>query len=154
VDTLEFILAQHPFFEGLPQPHLELLTGCATNVVFKPGEYILREGTPADHFYIIRQGRVAIETNIPNRGPVVVESLENGDILGWSWLFPPYRWHFDGRALELTRALALDGACLRGKIEGDHNLGYDFFKRFSQVMMDRLQATRLQMLDIYKAERQ
>ena len=154
MDTLEFSLAQHPFFEGLPQPHLELLTGCATNVVFKPGEYILREGTPADHFYIIRQGRVAIETNIPNRGPVVVESLEKGDILGWSWLFPPYRWHFDGRALELTRALALDGACLRGKIEGDHNLGYDFFKRFSQVMMDRLQATRLQMLDIYKAERQ
>lgn len=152
MDTLKTILAQHPFFEGLPQPHLELLTGCATNVVFKPGEYILREGGPADHFYIIRQGRVAIETNIPNRGAVVVESLEKGDILGWSWLFPPYRWHFDGRALELTRALALDGACLRGKIEADHNLGFDFFRRFSQVMMDRLQATRLQMLDIYKAE--
>ncbi len=152
METLAFILAQHPFFEGLPQPHLELLTGCASNVVFRAGEYILREGAPADHFYIIRQGRVAVETNIPNRGAVVVESLEKGDILGWSWLFPPYRWHFDARVIELTRALALDGACLRGKIEADHNLGYDFFKRFAQVMMDRLQATRLQMLDIYKVD--
>jgi CRP-like cAMP-binding protein len=152
METLEPILAQHPFFEGLAKSHLELVTGCASNVVFKAGEYILHEGDAAERFYVIRHGKVALETVVPQRGPIIIETLEAGDVLGWSWLFAPYRWHFDARAVDLTRAIALDGNCLRGKCDADHDLGYEFLKRFAQVMMSRLQATRLQLLDLYKVE--
>ncbi len=77
------------------------------------------------------------------------QTVAEGDVLGWSWLFPPYRWVFDAQALELTRALVFDGTCLRGKCEDDHNLGYELMKRFAHVVVQRLQATRLQLLDVY-----
>ena len=117
MQTLELILAGHPFFEGLEQPYLDLITSCAANVRFETGEYLLREGESADRFYLLRHGSVALETYAPQRGPITIETIEAGEVLGWSWLFPPFRWHFDARALEPVRALALDGACLRGKIE-------------------------------------
>ena len=97
----------------------------------------------------MRHGRVVLETFVPGRGALTIETLEEGDLLGWSWLFPPYRWHFDARALDLVRAVAFDGACLRGKIDDDHALGYELLDRFSPVMLERLQATRLQLLDVY-----
>jgi CRP/FNR family transcriptional regulator, cyclic AMP receptor protein len=86
---------------------------------------------------------------VPGRGPITVETIGPGEILGWSWLFPPYRWHFDGRAVEGTRAIAFDAKCLRLKCEEDHDLGYELVKQFAHVMMERLQATRLRMLDVY-----
>jgi CRP-like cAMP-binding protein len=92
---------------------------------------------------------VALEIVAPQRGPIIVETLGEGDILGWSWLIPPYNWHFDARAVELTRAIALDGKCLRTKCEADHDLGYELLKRFTNIMEQRLEATRLQLLDIY-----
>jgi CRP/FNR family cyclic AMP-dependent transcriptional regulator len=150
--TLEPILAKHPFFEGLAKPYLELLTGCASNVRFNAGEYVLREGVEADKFYIIRTGKIALEIVSPHKGPIIVETLEDNDVLGWSWLFSPYRWHFDARAVTVTRAIALDGKCLLGKCEQDHDLGYDFLKRFSHVMVQRLNATRLQLLDMYTTQ--
>ncbi len=146
---LEQTLREHPFLEGLDTEHLKLLVGCASNVVFKSGEFIIREGEEADAFYFIRQGRVLIETHVPQKGPIMIRSREAGEILGWSWLVPPYRWHFDARAVELTRAIALDGKCLREKCEEDHDLGYEVMRRFVAIIAERLEATRLQLLDIY-----
>jgi CRP-like cAMP-binding protein len=138
-----------PLLAGLVRAELELLAGCARNVHFDAGEQIFREGEPADAFWVIRHGRVALEAHVPARGPLTIETLEPGEVLGWSWLFPPYRWHFDARALSGVRATAFDGACLRGKCSDDPALGYDLMQRFARVMMERLQATRLRLLDVY-----
>jgi CRP-like cAMP-binding protein len=151
--TLETVLSEHPFFTGLEQRYLRIIVGCASNVVFEKGQVIFREGEEADRFYLIRQGRVALEVHAAGIGTITIQTLDAGDILGWSWLVPPYRWHFDARAVETTRAIALDGDCLRRKCEEDHDLGYELLKRFAEIITQRLQATRLQLLDVYSARR-
>jgi CRP-like cAMP-binding protein len=148
--TLETILAQHPFFKGLDHQHLHLLVGCASNVVFEQGQTIFREGEQANQFYLIREGRVALEVHAAGIGTIAIETLQSGDILGWSWLVPPYRWHFDARAVETTRAISIDGECLRNKCEQDRDLGYELLKRFAEIITQRLMATRLQLLDVYR----
>jgi CRP/FNR family transcriptional regulator, cyclic AMP receptor protein len=153
MQTLEAILAEHPFFEKLDPRYMTLITGCASNVRYKSGEYIFHEGEAAGHFYIIRQGKVALETHDARRGRIIIETIEAGEVLGWSWLFPPYRWHFSARVLQETRAIALDGVCLRTKGESDHDLGYELVMRVARIMMERLQATRLQLLDVYNINR-
>lgn len=149
--SLEPILAQHPFFEGLGVEYLRLLVGCAANVRFQPGAYLFRQGEEAGQFYLLREGRVAVEIYAPHRPPIVVQTLEAGDILGWSWLIPPYQWRFDARVVEAIRAVALDGRCLRTKCEDNHDLGYELLKRFAHITTQRLEATRLQLLDVYAA---
>jgi len=149
IESLAPILADHPVLKGLEPAHLELIVGCASNARFNPGEFIFRAGQEANHFYIVRSGRVSIETFAPQRGAITIETVGDGELLGWSWLIPPFEWHFDARALNLTRAIALDARCLRGKCDQDTALGYELLKRFSQVMEQRLEATRLQLLDLY-----
>ncbi len=151
MQTLEPILAKHPFFKELDSPYLKLVVGCASNVVFREGQMICRRGGDADRFYLIRHGRVAVELHAAGRGTITVQTLSEGDILGWSWLIPPYQWNFDARAVELTRAIAMDGTCLRTKSEADHNLGYELLTRFVRVLVGRLEATRIQLLDLYRA---
>ena len=146
------VLAEHPFFQGLAKADLEFIAGCGSNVAFRAGEEIAREGSPADHFYVIRKGRVAIETYAAGRGAIPVQTVDDGEILGWSWLFEPYEWAFDVRALQDVRAIALDGRCLRGKCEANHELGYELMKRFARIMTRRLEATRMQLLDVYGKE--
>jgi CRP/FNR family cyclic AMP-dependent transcriptional regulator len=147
--TLETILTEHPFLKGMTPPYIELIAGCATSVRFNKGDYIFREEEEADRFYLIRHGLVALDVYVPHRGPVTIDTIQEGEVLGWSWLFPPYRWHFDARALQLTRAVAFDGKCLRERCDEDVNLGYDLVKRFSLVIMQRLHSARLQLLDLY-----
>jgi CRP/FNR family cyclic AMP-dependent transcriptional regulator len=149
MENLGRILAEHPFLSGLEPRHIDLLVGCASNVVFQPGRFIFREGEEANTFYFIRHGRVLVETFIPHKGPVAIRTREAGEVFGWSWLIPPYRWHFDAHAVELTRAIAIDGKCLRGKCEEDHDLGYQIMKRFAVIIAERLEATRLQLMDVY-----
>ena len=149
METLEPLLASHPFLKDLDQKYIQLVVGCASNVRFEAEQYIFRENEEADQFYIIRQGKVALEIYTPDRGPIIIETLEDGDVLGWSWLIPPYQWRFDARALELTRAIALDGKCLRTKCENDHDLGYELLKRFSSIVDQRLESTRFRLLDLY-----
>lgn len=151
MEDLGKILAEQPFLAKLGEKHIQLLAGCASNVAFKEGEYIFREGQQADSFYFIRHGKVMVETFVPQKGALVIDSLEVGDVLGWSWLLPPYRWHFDARASVVTRAIALDGKCLRTKCEDDHDLGFELMKRFASVIAGRLEATRLQLMDVYGA---
>src|SRR6266699_1606671 len=147
--TLKEIMAEQPFFAGLDQRWLQTLTDHAANAFYETNTYIFKEGDQAGNFYILREGRIALETFVAGRGDIVIETIEAGEVLGWSWLFPPYRWHFSARVVEPTRAIALDGACLRSKGEEDHELGYQLVKRVAQIMMQRLQATRLQLLDVY-----
>jgi CRP-like cAMP-binding protein len=149
VERIETILGDVPLFEGLPDSTLELIAGCGSNVHFTEGELLFREGDPADTFFVIRHGSVALETFVPARGPVTIETIEAGDVVGWSWLFPPYRWHFDAKALAGVRATSFDGACLRGKCDADPSLGYGLMSRFARVMIERLQSTRLRLLDVY-----
>ncbi len=149
LQTLEPLIAEHPFFRGLLPEDVQLLTGCASNVVFKAGDTICREGDPANQFFVVRQGKVALEVHSPERGAVVLQTIGAGEILGWSWLIPPYQWRFDACALELTRAIALDGECLRTKCEANPRLGYELLKRVATVFAERLLATRLQLLDVY-----
>jgi CRP-like cAMP-binding protein len=149
IQSLEPVLGQHPFLKGLASKHLALLAGCASNMVFRAGDYLIREGEEANHFFLLRHGKVAIEIVSPGLGVIPIQTIGQGDVLGWSWLIPPYRWRFDGRAVELSRVLALDGACLRAKCEEDHDLGYELLRRFAQVVVERLEATRLQLMDLY-----
>jgi len=147
--TLEQILQEHPFFVDAPAELVRLVAGCARNHIFHAGEYLFHEGGPADEFFLIRQGKVALEIDAPGHAPIIFETSGVGDFVGASWLIPPYRWVFDARAVELTRATGIDAACLRGKCEADHDLGYEMMKRFLPVLVRRLHATRLQVLDVY-----
>jgi len=147
--TLEPILSAHPFLQGLDQPVLALIVGCASNVHFDAGQYLFREGEEASEFYIIREGLVSVEIHVPERGSVTLQTVAAGGIVGWSWVFPPYRWHSDARAVEPTRAIALDGACLRRKCDETPRMGYELMKRFARVLDESLQASRLQLLDLY-----
>ena len=146
---LDEILTQVPFFEGMTAHEIALIAGCGRNVHFDAGETIFRQGDAADTFFVVRHGTVAVGNFVPPRGELVIETLEAGDLLGWSWLFPPYRSHFDARALSPVRATQFDGACLRDKCAADPALGYDLMSRFAQVLIERLQWTRLRLLDIY-----
>jgi CRP-like cAMP-binding protein len=148
-EGMDKVLAEHPFFDGMETKDRELLAGCARNEVFEAGVYVFREGEAADKFYLLRHGTVAVELHAPGHAPMVLETLRKGDIFGWSWMVPPYTWTFDVRAVELCRVISLDAKCLRGKLEKDHSLGYELFKRFVPVMAARVGAARLQLLDLY-----
>jgi CRP/FNR family transcriptional regulator, cyclic AMP receptor protein len=153
METLERIIADHPFFAGLDDVFMDLMVGCASNVRFQAGTYILREGDPANTFYLIREGKVAVEVVAPQHKPIIVSTVTVGDILGWSWLLPPFQWKFHARAVDNVRAIALDGKCLRTKCEENHDLGYEILKRFVQIVEQRLEDTRLQLLDVYAVRR-
>jgi CRP/FNR family cyclic AMP-dependent transcriptional regulator len=149
MEAIDSLLRASPVFEGLPPEALSLIAGCASNVHFDQGAVLFREGDQADTFFLVRHGSVALEMFVPARGSAVIETIEAGEVVGWSWLFPPYRWHFDARALTPLRATVFDGACLRGKCDDDPALGYDLMSRFAQVLIERLQWTRLRLLDVY-----
>jgi len=148
MEGLERILREHSFFSGIKEDYIVLLAGCAKNVRFEAGEYVFHEGGTADQLYLLRSGRVALQISAPERA-VTIQTVGESDIVGASWLVPPYRWGFDAKALELTRAISLDATCLRGKCEDDHDLGYEMMKRFMPILLQRLQAARLQILDVY-----
>jgi CRP/FNR family transcriptional regulator, cyclic AMP receptor protein len=146
---IEALLAEHPFFTDFPPPYRGLIAGCGKNVRFHADQLVVKDGDPANEFFAIRYGRVSIELHSAGRGSLILQTVEAGEIFGWSWLFPPYRWKFDVRALEDVRAISFDGECLRGKCERDPAMGYDFTKRFAAVFMQRLESARLQLLDLY-----
>ena len=152
METIERLLREHEFLKHLSPAQSALLVSCAKNVRIDSGGFLMREGEPADSFFLLRKGRVALEIAVPGKGPVQMESLGAGDMLGLSWLFPPYRVDLDARAVEPVVALAFDGACLRGKIESDHDLGYELLRRVLEETVKRLQRVRMQRLDLFKAD--
>lgn len=149
MQTLEPLIKAHPFFERLEPAQLELIVGCVRNERHEEGKMLFREGEDANWFYVIRDGQLSLEVHVPGRGPVVFQTLREGDVLGTSWLFPPYRWQLSARVVRSTRLLAFDGKCLRGKCDEDHHLGYELVRRTAQILIKRLDAARLQLLDLY-----
>jgi CRP-like cAMP-binding protein len=147
--TIAELLAEQTFFQGLDQDRLNFVAGCGRNVHFADGDRILTQGEPADTFYVLRSGSVALSFYVPGRGGVIIDTINGGDVLGWSWLFEPYRWQFDAEAREDVAAVAFDGICLRTKCDDDAQLGYLLVQRFAKVMLARLQSVRMRMLDIY-----
>ncbi len=149
--TIDQLLREHPFLEGMDTDTVELLSGCATNTHARPGEYLFHQGDAADRFYIIRHGSIAIEVHRPGQGSIVVDNLGEGETLGFSWLVDPFRYMFDARAITETSCVSLDGVCLRGKCEADPRLGYELLKRVAHTMYDRMHASQVRLLDIYGA---
>jgi len=152
MQTMEEVLGSHPFFAGLNAGAMRLIAGCASNVHFAEGEFLFQEGHEANQFWVIRRGRVAMQLESPGRGAIVTDTMDEGEMVGWSWLVPPYRFFADGRAVTPVSATALDGACLRGKCEADPELGYQLLKRVTSVMYQRLLSTRIRLLDLYGTE--
>jgi len=149
IEGMDRALEDFSVFKDLDEDTRVLISGCAKNVVFQAGDYIYREGQQADAFYLIRHGVASLEVHVPARDPLVIETIGDSEIIGWSWLVPPYRARFDVRAVSLIRAVSIDAVCLRNKCEEDHSVGYSFYKAFLPVISDRLSATRLQLIDMY-----
>jgi CRP-like cAMP-binding protein len=144
------MLGAHPFLKGMSAAHLASLAECVQPVTVSAGQLLGREKEPANFFYLLQSGRVAIEIHTPDRGNVRIQTLGPGEMVGWSWLVPPYRWQFDARVVEPVKAIGLNAQCLRGKCETDHELGYELLKRLVSVIASRLAATRVQLLDVYR----
>jgi len=142
---LEARVAAHPFLLGMSDQHVRLLADCAPASHFNAGRVIFREGEMANRFDLIEHGKVTLESSTLGE-PVRIEEIDDGDLLGWSWLFPPYAWHFTARALDETSAIFSYGTILREYCEKDHLLGLELFKRISVVMLRRLQAARQELL--------
>ena len=147
--TIDELLAEAPAFEGMAPAQLELIAGCAHNEVFEKGAFLLREGDTANVFYVLRSGRVKLEAHAAQRGALSIETIEKGDLLGWSWLVPPYKKQYDARVVKLVRGLLFDGKRIRALCEADPKLGYALLMKFSKIMSDRLWAARIQIMDIY-----
>ncbi len=142
-------LQKHPFLLDADEDLIKTLTSCASNVVFKEGARLFHQAEDAKLFFLIRSGRVALEIQAGEKGAIRIQTVGPGEVLGWSWLISPYRWHFDALALEQVHAFSIDASCLRSKCETDNHFGYEMLRRFSTVLERRLEATRLQLLDIY-----
>jgi CRP-like cAMP-binding protein len=151
-ETMATRVALHPFLAGMNRAQLVLLADCAVSVRFRPGEIILREGDHADRVYLIETGKVILESGKGYGKPVVVDTIGAGDLLGWSWMFPPYAWQFTARAAEPTRAIFFTGPVLREYCERDHSLGYQLLKRLTVVMNRRMQNARRKMLDVHSGK--
>lgn len=149
METMRDLLSTQPFLAGLSPAYLDKLLPWAKTWEFPLGTRIFEEGRQAERFWLIRQGRVSLESHVPGRGAMVVESLGRGAVLGWSWLFPPYRWHYSASAGEVTSVIEFDAAGVRELCQRDPALGFQLAMRFTEVVVDRLQSTRMRMLDQY-----
>jgi CRP/FNR family transcriptional regulator, cyclic AMP receptor protein len=149
LETLEEMIVNHPFWAGLNLQHFDLLKKCATFQRYEAGQSIFQEGENADHFYLIQKGRVTLHAFVPGRGAVTVQTVGGGDALGWSWLFPPHQWHFSAHSSESTEAIVFGAKLLRDEAERNHDFGYELTKRVSKMLLQRLQETRLLLMDFY-----
>lgn len=147
--TLSEMIGGHAFARDLDHRYLHLLNECATCERFGMEQVLFEEGGPAEHFYLIHSGLVALQTFAPGRGMVTIQTLGPGEVLGWSWMVPPYRWHFTAMAVEPLEVVAIYAPELKARMEENHDFGYAVLKRMAPVMLERLQSTRLRLLELY-----
>jgi CRP/FNR family cyclic AMP-dependent transcriptional regulator len=148
---IEDVLLNHKFLAGMDDRLVKILSCCASMRQFYPEQYIFRQGKKAEHFYLIRSGQIDVEAFSASGGPVLIQSLKEGDVLGWSWLVPPYQWRFDARVVKPTEVVALDARDLHGILAMNHDLAYELLRRFLVVIAERLEAERMQMVSLYGA---
>jgi CRP/FNR family transcriptional regulator, cyclic AMP receptor protein len=144
-------LTGHPFLRGLPAGYGTVLAGACLVSRTPAGQRLFDEGEPATRFWLIRSGHVALDVHVPGRRRLIVETLGPGDLLGLSWLLPPFQWQFGAVAVTETEAFELDGTAVRAACDGDPGLGYQLLRRLLSAASGRLQATRIRMLDLYAA---
>jgi CRP-like cAMP-binding protein len=149
MDSIETQIAQNRFLAGLNPRFYHYFGECATQQTAETDQEVFHEGNPADRFYFIQSGKVALETFVPGLGRVMIESLGPGDALGWSWLFPPHQWHFTASPIEPTELIAFDAASLRNRAEENRDFGNQLLTRVSKMLLDRLLGTRTQLVDLY-----
>ena len=145
------LVADFPVLARLSRDELARLSAAARTVRFGARERVFSEGQMAEGCWLIHDGRVALDVFIPGRGLVVVQTLGAGDVLGWSWLVPPYRWHFGASSTSPTTATLLDTAELRAFADADPGFGYALSRTLFAIMLNRLQATRARLLDLYRS---
>ena len=145
--SLATTIADHRLFKDFAPRYLALLAEVAMFKEFAADEVIFREGDPANRFYLILDGEVAIESAPRDHVSVLLQTIGRDDVLGWSWLFPPYYWHFDARATVPTKAIFFYGTWLRDSCERDHDFGYEMLKRMSAIIIDRLQVIRRKLAE-------
>lgn len=147
--TIEQALQRQSFLAGMPGEYLRLIADCSDEQLFSRDDYLIRFQQSADVFYFLLEGQVTLLDRVPGKKPYELETLNSPTVLGWSWLMPPYRWHFDVKANSEVKSIRVHAPCLRGKMVTDTAFGCDMYKRFIVVLAERLQATRLQGMDIY-----
>ncbi len=144
--NLEKAVFSHPFLHGMSESHLRMLSECAMLTKFEAGQVVFHEGEIANRFYLIQQGKVSLESRAGAAGIIALQTIGAGEVLGWSWLFAPYYWHFDARALEPTQAIFFYGTRLREQCEQDREFGYQLMRRMALVLMQRLQVSAKESL--------
>lgn len=142
-------LEQHPLLQKLSPEHLDRVLECGTDVQFKPGTHLFRAGQEATEIFLIQDGKIAIDLDVPGRVTLTIQTIGAGGVIGWSWLFPPYTWHFDARVLQSTRSISLNAQHLRDLCDQNRDLGYELLREFSSILFDRLMATRFQLINVY-----
>jgi CRP-like cAMP-binding protein len=153
VHTIDQLLARHPFFADLDPEDARFVAACGVNRVVRTDEFVFRAGDPADQFFVVRSGHVAVELYAPGKGPLILETVGAGAVLDPAWLVPPHRWQFDARAMTPIRLVALDAGCLRARCEERPALGYRLLQRTAVIMQERLDAARVRLLDLYGGDR-
>ncbi len=149
METMEPILAAHPFFKGLDPRYLQLVLACAERQTFTPGQFLCRDNEEARKFYVVHHGRVAVEIYRARRGAVTIQTVGEGEVLGWLWFDKPYHWHLDARALDLTRVISLDVQCLLRQCDQDHEFGYELMRRYAHHLAVQFRAAKVQLADFY-----
>jgi CRP-like cAMP-binding protein len=143
-------LPTHSFFATMTEQQVAALQPGAQRFEAQPNTLLIREGSPADSFYLIEAGRIAIELPLPGRAPNRLQVVGPNESVGWSWLIPPYQWEFDARVIDPTSGVRFDAAWLRGQCDSDPALGVAVLKKVLRMVAFRLTATRLQLVDLYK----
>jgi CRP-like cAMP-binding protein len=146
---MDELLSEHAFLAGVSSRTVAVLLEGARIVTFDRGALLLREGEDADTIFLITRGRVAIEIHAPSRGPLVIDTVEPGHVVGLSWVAAPFRWQFDARALEPVEAVAIDTQRLKEHLAVQPEVAAELHQRLSAVLLARLQATRIRLLDLY-----
>ncbi|MGZ5567237.1 MAG: Crp/Fnr family transcriptional regulator [Limisphaerales bacterium] len=145
-NPVQSVITAHPFFKGMKPEHQAVLYGCARVANFEPGTTLFNEGEPANEFYLVESGKVALEIHDPRKGTAHVANVDADGCFGWSWLYPPFVWHLRARVVEPTTAIVLNGAHLLIHAEEDHDFGFELMKRVSRIVISRLQSTRRELL--------